>query len=233
MKKTMIAALGAAMILMTSCASSNQFYGTMTGASVGGMFGSAIGSITGGWHGRSVGTVVGMAVGGAVGAAATAPKTKDGNYRSSDNYNTYERDDYRINNDRSPFADIEIQNLRYVDENNNGSIDAGEHAKLVFEIRNTGRDYVYDIAPVITVAGTKQIYLSPTAIISELAPGKGVLYTAEVIATNKLKGGTADFTIGFSNGDQFYTVRSFQLSTGGKQTTTSRTSSSAGYPRIE
>ena len=121
----MIAALGAAMILMTSCSSSNQFYGTMTGASVGGMFGSAIGSITGGWHGRSVGTVVGMAVGGAVGAAATAPKTRDGNYRSSDNYNRYEREDYRINNERSPFADIEVQNLRYVDENNNGSIQAG------------------------------------------------------------------------------------------------------------
>lgn len=231
----MIAAMGAAMILMTSCSSSNQFYGTMTGASVGGMFGSAIGSITGGWHGRSVGTVVGMAVGGAVGAAATAPKTKDGNYRSSDNYNTYERDDYRMNNERSPFADIEIQNLRYVDEDNNGGINAGEHAKLVFEIRNTGRDVVYDIAPVITVSGTKQIYLSPTAIISELGPGKGVRYTAEIVATDKLKAGTADFTIGFSNGDQFYTIRSFKLSTYGKgssRTTPSR-SSSDGYPRIE
>lgn len=232
MKKTTVAALGAALILLTSCSSSNQFYGTMTGASVGGMFGSAIGSISGGWRGRDVGTVVGMAVGGAVGAAATAPKTKDGNYRSSDNYNTYERDDYRQNNRRSPFADIEIQNLRYVDENNNSSIDAGEHAKLVFDIRNTGRDYVYDIAPVITVAGTKQIYLSPTAIISELAPGKGVRYTAEVVATSKLKNGTADFTIGFSNGDQFYTVRSFQLSTGRQPVTPSGTSNS-GYPRIE
>lgn len=229
MKKTVIAALGAALIVMSSCSSSNQFYGTVAGASVGGLFGSAIGGITGGWHGRDVGRVVGMAVGGAVGAAATAPKTKDGNYRSSDNYNTYERDDYRQNNARSPFADIEVQNVRFVDENHNDGIDAGEHTKLVFDIRNTGRDYVYDIAPVITVSGTKQIYLSPTAIISELSPGKGVRYTAEVVATRKLKNGAADFTIGFSNGDQFYTIRSFQLPTYAKGSTRS----SSGYSRIE
>ena len=218
------------MILMTSCSTGNQFYGAMTGASVGGMFGSAIGALSGGWHGRNVGAVVGMAVGGAVGAAATAPKTNDGNYRSSDNYNRYEHDDYRQNNSYSPFVDIEIQNVRFVDENHNDCIYAGEHTKLVFDIRNMGRDYVYDIAPVITVTGTKQIYLSPTAIISELAPGKGVRYTAEVVATGKLKNGNADFTIGFSNGDQFYTIRSFSLpTTDNKQ----RSSSSQGYMRIE
>ena len=91
MKKTLIAALGAAMIIMTGCQSAGQFYGAATGASLGGMFGSAIGSITGGWHGRSVGTLAGMAIGGAIGAAATAPKTSDGNYRSSDYYNGYEQ----------------------------------------------------------------------------------------------------------------------------------------------
>ncbi len=230
MKKLTLAALGAAMILMTSCSTGNQFYGAMTGASVGGMFGSAIGALSGGWHGRNVGAVVGMAVGGAVGAAATAPKTNDGNYRSSDNYNRYEHDDYRQNNSYSPFVDIEIQNVRFVDENHNDCIDAGEHTKLVFDIRNMGRDYVYDIAPVITVTGTKQIYLSPTAIISELAPGKGVRYTAEVVATGKLKNGNADFTIGFSNGDQFYTIRSFSLPTTDNKY---QSSSSQGYMRIE
>lgn len=213
MKKTFMTTLGVVVILMSSCSTGNQFYGTMAGASLGGMFGSAIGGISGGWRGHDVGAVVGMAIGGAIGAAATAPKTDDGNYRSSDYYNGYERDDYRQNNHHSPFADIEIQNVRFVDLNSNSSIDAGEHAKLIFEIRNEGRDYVYDIAPVITVTGTKQIYLSPTAIVSELAPGRGVRYTAEVIATNKLKNGVADFTIGFSNGDQFYTIRSFQLRT--------------------
>jgi hypothetical protein len=211
MKKTVFATLVATTLLMSSCQSVGQFYGAATGASIGGMFGSAIGGITDGPRGSDLGTVVGMAVGGIIGAAATAPKTDDGNYRSSDYYYDYDRDDYRQNNAYSPYANLEIADMRFVDDNNNRAIDAGEHAKLVFIIRNTGRDYVYDIAPVITVSGTKQIYLSPTAIVKELGPGKAVRYQAEMIATNKLKNGTADFSIGFSDGDQIYTMRSFQL----------------------
>ena len=191
----------------------NQFYGTATGASLGGMFGSAIGGMADGPRGSDLGTVVGMAVGGIIGAAATAPKTDDGNYRSSDYYYEYGMDDYRQNNAYSPYASIDIEEMRFVDENNNRALDAGEHAKLVFIIRNTGRDYAYDIAPVITVSGTKQIYLSPTAIVKELAPGKAVRYQSEIIATNKLKNGSADFSIGFSDGDKIYTLRSFQLRT--------------------
>ena len=213
MKKTAIAALTVATLMMSGCQSMNQFYGATTGASIGGMFGSAIGGMADGPRGSDLGTVVGMAVGGIIGAAATAPKTDDGNYRSSDYYYDYGMDDYRQNNSYSPYASIEIEELRFVDENNNRALDAGEHAKLVFIMRNTGRDYVYDIAPVITVSGTKQIYLSPTAIVKELGPGKAVRYQSEIIATRKLKNGMADFSIGFSDGDRLYTQRSFQLRT--------------------
>ena len=216
MKKFSLAALGAALIMMSSCSSTNQFYGAATGASLGGLFGSAIGGISGGYRGHNVGTVVGMAVGAAVGAAATAPKTQDGNYRSSDYNYDYDRDDYRQNNSYSPYADIIIDDLRFNDNNRNQYIDAGEHAKISFIIRNTGRSYVYDLAPVITVSGTKQIFLSPTAIVSELAPGGAVRYQAEVVATNKLKSGRADFSIGMSDGDHLYTLCSFQLQTRGR-----------------
>ena len=213
MKKTAFVALTATAMMMTSCQSMNQFYGAATGASIGGMFGSAIGGVADGPRGHDLGRVVGMAVGGIIGAAATAPKTDDGNYRSSDYYYDYDMDDYRQNNAYSPYANIEIEELRFVDENDNRALDAGEHAKLVFIMRNTGRDYVYDIAPVITVSGTKQIYLSPTAIVKELAPGKAVRYQSEIIATRKLKNGTADFSIGFSDGDRLYIQRSFQMRT--------------------
>lgn len=212
-KKTIFWGITAMALLLSSCQSMNQFYGVTTGASIGGMFGSAIGGIADGPRGSDLGTVVGMAVGGMIGAAATAPKTDDGNYRSSDYYYEYGDDDYRQNNSYSPYASIEIADLRFVDENNSKTLDAEEHARLVFIIRNTGRDYVYDIAPVITVTGTKEIYLSPTAIVKELAPGKAVRYQSEVIATRKLKNGTADFSIGLSDGDKLYTLRSFQLRT--------------------
>lgn len=212
-KMTIFAGLMASALLLSSCQSMSQFYGATTGASIGGMFGSAIGGMADGPRGSDMGTVVGMAIGGIIGAAATAPKTDDGNYRSSDYYYDYDTDDYRQNNAYSPYASIEIEELRFVDENNNRALDAEEHAKLVFIIRNTGRNYVYDIAPVITVSGTKEIYLSPTAIVKELGPGKAVRYQSEVVATRKLKNGTADFSIGFSDGDKLYTLRSFQLRT--------------------
>ena len=213
MKKTVFVGLVATALLLSSCQSMGQFYGAATGASLGGMFGSAIGGIADGPRGHDLGTVVGMAVGGMIGAAASAPKTDDGNYRSSDYYYEYGTDDYRQNNGYSPSASLDIEEMRFVDENNNRALDAEEHARLVFIIRNTGRDYVYDIAPVITVSGTKEIYLSPTAIIKELAPGKAVRYQSEVIATRKLKNGNADFSIGFSDGDKLYTATSFQLRT--------------------
>ncbi len=212
-KKTVFVGLIASAMMLTSCQSMNQFYGAATGASLGGMFGSAIGGITDGPRGHDMGTVVGMAIGGIIGAAATAPKTENGNYRSSDYYDDFDMDDYRQNNSYSPFADIVIEELRFVDENNNQALDAEEHAKLVFIIRNTGRNYVYDIAPVITVSGTKEIFLSPTAIVKELAPGKSVRYQSEVVATRKLKKGYADFSIGLTDGDKLYTLRSFQLRT--------------------
>ena len=215
MKKFAIAA-SAALLLLSSCSSANQFYGAATGASLGGLFGSAIGGITGGYHGRDVGTVVGMAVGAAVGVAATTPKTQDRDYRSSDYSRDYDYDDYRQNNTYSPYASIEVEDIRFIDPNHSNCIDAGEHAKLSFVVRNRGHQYAYDLAPVITVTGTKQIYLSPTAIISELAPGGAVRYQAEVVATNKLKTGSAEFAISLSDGDYLYTLGSFQLRTRGR-----------------
>ena len=211
MKKTFVLALSATMLILSGCSSNSQFFGAATGASLGGMFGSAVGSLAGGWRGSNIGTIAGMAIGGAVGAAATAPKTEKS--RTSDYYNGYDYNDYRQNGSNSPYADLIVENLRFVDMNSNSHIDADEHGKLIFEIRNVGNDYIYDIAPVITVSGTKEIYLSPTAIISELGPGKAVRYTAEMIATRKLKNGYADFSIGFSNGNELYTIRSFQLPT--------------------
>ena len=103
-KKTVFAGLLVSALMMTSCQSMHQFYGATTGASIGGIFGSAIGGMADGPRGSDMGTVVGMAIGGIIGAAATAPKTDDGNYRSSDYYYDYDMDDYRENNAYSPFV---------------------------------------------------------------------------------------------------------------------------------
>ena len=217
MKKITLVGALCALLLATSCTSSQQFYGSMTGASLGGMFGSAIGGIASGPRGSDVGTLAGMLIGGAIGAAATAPKdTKTDEYTTSDYYNRYDENDYVQNGSYSPYAGIEIDDIRFFDLNNNDVIDAGEHSRIAFIVRNVSNDFIYDIAPVITVTGTKQIRLSPTAIISSLGPGKAVRYTAEVVASNKLKTGTAGFSIGLSDGNRLYTLYSFQIRTRGR-----------------
>ena len=211
MKKFLLATM-AMIMMLSSCSTSKQFYGTMTGASVGGLFGSTIGGIMGGWRGHDAGRLAGMIIGGAVGAAVTAPKTEDGEYSTSrypsDNQGSYSYNDYS-----SPYLDLSVENLRFIDRNNDMSLDAEEHAQLVFEVRNNGNEHIYDIAPVITVSGTKHIYLSPTAIISELAPGAAVRYKAEVVGGRKLKNGVAEVNISLSDGNQMYMMRSFQLRT--------------------
>lgn len=214
MKKTLMTVCSAALILLGSCSSNQQFYGAVTGASLGGMFGSSIGGITDGPRGHDKGALIGMLIGGAIGVAATAPKNNESS--SSDRYNSYGYEDYRDGVYDSPYADIAIENIRFNDRNNNRSIDAGEHSTLSFEIRNYGRDYVYDIAPVISVSGTKHILLSPTAIVSELAPGRAVRYKAEVVATDRLRNGVVRFDISFSNGSELFTLKSFEMRTYGR-----------------
>ena len=61
MKKSILALMTIIMMVGTSCSSSQQFYGTMTGATVGGLFGSTIGGIMGGWRGHDAGRLAGRA----------------------------------------------------------------------------------------------------------------------------------------------------------------------------
>ncbi|MBQ0115693.1 MAG: glycine zipper family protein [Bacteroidales bacterium] len=214
MKKILVLATAAFMLMSTSCTTSRQMAGTVAGASLGGMFGSSIGGILGGWRGHDAGRLIGMVVGGAAGAAVTAPKTQSGEYSSSDGYYNNRCDDSYYQNDyNSPYANLDIDNIRLIEGIEDHGISANEHSTLVFEIRNVGNEYVYNIAPVITVTGTKHIYLSPTAIISELGPGHAVRYKAEVVADKKLKNGVADFNISFADGNNKYMMRSFQIRT--------------------
>lgn len=199
-------------MILSSCSSAQQLYGTTAGASLGGMFGSTLGGIMGGWRGHDAGKLAGMVIGGVVGAAATAPKTDKGNYSTSQCASN-DAPAYYENSYGSPFADLTVDNIRFIDDNNSRSLEAGEHATLVFEIRNDGTEAIYDIAPVITVTGTKHINLSPTTIINELKPGAAVRYKAEVIAGKKLGNGVVDFTICLSDGRNLYMATSFQMNT--------------------
>ena len=224
MKKIGIYALSA-VLLFGSCTTSDQFGAAAGGGIIGGIFGSAIGGLMGGPRGSDAGTVIGMVVGGALGAAAASPEAEE--YRRSkyehktDVYNrrddvTYSTQEEEAREVGREYADVEIVNLRFIDNNNNQAIDAGENCKIAFEVKNNGPRAIYDVAPVIKVSDSKHIMISPTAVIGEIPAGESVRYTAEVYANRKLRSGSAEFTISFAKRRYQYTMSTFELDTRAK-----------------
>lgn len=224
MKKIHVYLLSAVLVF-GSCTSSDQFAAGATGGLLGGIFGSAIGGLMGGPQGSDAGTVVGALAGVAVGVAATTPEVQERDYDdydyTSDYYSRRSEVTYSSHSDEAremgrEYANIEICNLRFVDSNNNHAIDAGENCKIIFEVKNNGVGTLYNIAPVLSVSGSKNIAISPTAVISEIPSGKSVRYSAEVYANPKLRNGNAEFTISFAKRNYQYVITSFNLDTRGK-----------------
>lgn len=91
---------------------------------------------------------------------------------------------------------LEIVNARFVDANEDYSLNRNETCKIIFEVMNRGQFPVYDVVPtVIEKTGNKHIFISPSIHVEKIAPGSGVRYTAMVKADRKLKDGIARFCV--------------------------------------
>lgn len=224
MKTNRFAVLAIAVAMLLSGCTDRQVQGTMAGGTLGAIFGSSIGGLMGGPRGSDAGTALGMAVGAVVGNAVTSPKNtvSDGDVGGYDDSGysrpRSERDVRRSSGDYgggqpSHIDGLKVVNIRFVDENRNQAIDAGERAKILFEIHNDGAQTLYNITPVIDCDQAKRIAVSPTAIIADLAPGKAVAYTANILASPKLKSGEAAFRIAFQDGSRIVTFKEFTLAT--------------------
>lgn len=221
--------------LLSSC-TFRQYEGVATGSTLGGLFGSAIGGLLGGYDGYEKGTVIGMVAGGVAGAvvADKADKKAQERYESS-RYNrdyAYGNRDYAYDNDgyyydnsisygrserydyesMNRWADLDIVNVQYKDRNGNRTLEAGEEVFVTFDIRNRGRQTLYNVAPRIAT-NNRHISVSPPAIISTLSPGQGVRYKAAVRASRSLKNGEAIFTVTFGSGRDAYTAKTFRIRT--------------------
>ena len=228
MKKSLTLLLCAA--FLSSC-TFRQYDGIATGSTLGGLFGSAIGGILGGPEGSDRGTIVGMVAGGVAGAVVAnkseqkaqqryEESRRDRNYGyeygddnyyydNSISYGRSERYDYESMN---RWADIEVLNVQFKDRNGNRALDPEEEAFVTFDLRNRGRQMLYNVAPRISVSD-RHISVSPVAIISTLGPGQGVRYKAIVRANRSLKNGDAIFTVTFGNGRNAYTAKTFRIRT--------------------
>lgn len=115
--------------------------------------------------------------------------------------------------DRLP---LEVRNARFVDDNQDRRLGAGELSKVIFEIYNVSGSTVYDVQPmVVETTGNRRIYVSNSIHVERIVPGKGVRYTAMVKGDRKLKDGTACFRVYAvqGNGDVVSNVSEFNIAT--------------------
>ena len=100
-------------------------------------------------------------------------------------------------------TNIEIVNARFIDEDRNGVLARGETGKIIFEVMNRSDQPVYDVQPCVVEAdGNHHIYISPSVHVERIAPGKGIRYTAMVLADKKIKDGNAVFCLSVLQGSK-------------------------------
>ena len=159
------------------------------GSSIGGVLGSIVGDRAGGWRGSQFGALVGTVAGAAIGNAVTTPRQEK----------VVVEERYPENAPTEPYyapSGLRVTNIRFIDDNRNHTIDAGENCKLVFDIVNEGDVSAYNITPVIEeVTGMKHISISPSVQISYMPQGDRIRYTATIAGGKRLKSGEAVFRV--------------------------------------
>lgn len=198
--------------LLSGCATgrgSGNPGAVMAGASIGGTVGSAIGGLVGennrgwrgGYRGSAIGTIVGTIAGAAIGNAVSTPRKQEDEF-----VEIIERSKVATRQQprryQAPAPELRIRNIRFIDTNRNQTIDAGESCKVIFEVVNEGRTPVYDVVPTVEeTTEMKHIYISPSVMIEQIAPGEGIRYTATVYGGEKLKNGEVLLRVTVAAGD--------------------------------
>lgn len=91
---------------------------------------------------------------------------------------------------------LEVRNARFVDDNQDRTLTAGELSKVIFEVYNRSDEAVYDVQPMVfETTGNRQVKISGTIHVERIMPGKGVRYTAMVKAGKRLKNGVLTFRV--------------------------------------
>lgn len=221
-KNIFLAPLLALLLVNGGCGTANTG-AVIGGAAIGGNVGGAIGGLAGdsrhgwrgGYRGSAIGTIVGTLAGAAIGGALTTPRpsqTEDEVYpeQHSETYVLSPED-----NPRKAFYNLQIHNIRFIDDNRDHIISPDESGKIIFEIMNEGEDVVYDVVPSVTeTTGMKHIMISPSVMIERIMPHNGIKYTATISAGKRLKEGNITIRIAVTDtyGEE-YAWQEFSLPT--------------------
>lgn len=189
MKKVIVMLLSA--LMLTSCYTTRMGgspAAVSAGASIGGVLGSIVGDRTGGYGGSQFGALLGTVAGAAIGNAVTTPP-KEKVYRETEETNV-------PSGSYNAVSGLQITNIRFIDDNRNQAIDAGESCKIIFEIVNAGDVAAYNIVPVVEeTSGMKHLQISPAAQVAYMDKDDRIRYTAVINAGKRLKSGEAVFRV--------------------------------------
>lgn len=110
---------------------------------------------------------------------------------------------------------MKIQNIRFIDDDRNHVISSEENSKVIFEIMNESNQTVYNVVPMVAeTTGMKNIYISPSVMIEQIAPHEGIKYTANIHAGKRIKNG--EIAIHIAVADEYgqeYDWQEFSLQT--------------------
>ncbi len=189
MKKVIVMLLSA--LMLTSCYTTRMGgspAAVSAGASIGGVLGSIVGDRAGGYGGSQFGALLGTVAGAAIGNAVTTPP-KEKVYRETEETNVPP-------GSYNAVSGLQITNIRFIDDNRNQAIDAGESCKIIFEIVNAGDVAAYNIVPVVEeTSGMKHLQISPAAQVAYMDKDDRIRYTAVINAGKRLKSGEAVFRV--------------------------------------
>ena len=163
--------------------------------------------------GATIGNSVGGAIGGLIGDSR--PRTRENNNPQREPQNQPVEQVAPSYDFQSSLSSLQIHNLRFIDENRNHILNAGENSKIIFEIMNEGSEIAYNVIPSVTeISGAKQIHISPSILVEQILPGNGVKYTATVSVGKRVKNGTATFRVAVTDTrGQIYDRQEFTLNT--------------------
>ena len=92
---------------------------------------------------------------------------------------------------------LQIRNARVVDSDQNKVLTKNEECKVSFEIINNSSRTVYNVQPtVVELTGNKHVHISPNLNVESIPAGRGIRYTATILADGKLKDGEVRIRIG-------------------------------------
>ncbi len=203
MKKVLV--MLAAVSMLVSCGP-NGVEGNpgviMAGAQAGGILGSIIGDSGGrygDYRGQMWGSLIGTIAGAAIGNAISTPK-KQNNEVIVDNVavapstnSSRETGTYIPSSKQSA---LEVQNIRFIDDGRDQTINSNEECKIIFEVINDTDTPVLNVTPMVEeISGQKHIYISPSAGVEQIDAHDGIRYTAFIHSDNKVRDGKAVFRV--------------------------------------